>query len=196
MAYAGDLKSPGRKAVWVRLPPRVPSARVKKHGWTTKECQCATVRRAYEQRESGCHRDFFRFRVVLYCPLQLLVVQNASKSEFRPSRTENSPGEGPSSFADGHCIRTSLRLGIGIPSFSPRQVIACFHRCQSRFVFRRPFRASNAKPKTPMARILRVRKWICLDPRRPAEKVEPIGSRKPGHAGKHATQERWRASLD
>lgn len=24
MAYAGDLKSPGRKAVWVRLPPRVP----------------------------------------------------------------------------------------------------------------------------------------------------------------------------
>lgn len=27
MAYAEDLKSSGRKAVWVRLPPRVPKFR-------------------------------------------------------------------------------------------------------------------------------------------------------------------------
>ena len=37
MAYAGDLKSPGRKAVWVRLPPRVPISQTASAFWVLED---------------------------------------------------------------------------------------------------------------------------------------------------------------
>lgn len=97
---------------------------------TTLNPCCANVPRNDDQREPGCHVDFLCLCVFLHNSRELFVVPNAPASEFRPSRGQGSAGQEPLSPAHGHRLHARLRLGIGLPALSARQVtlqVLLFH---------------------------------------------------------------------